>query len=83
MNAQQWESFLWGCTRLNFFFLLLTFVVLLLSEQVYTIHRYFYAGSLAEFQNTLYLTMGIYKLLWIFFNVIPYWVLRQTNKSNT
>jgi len=56
---------------------------LLLSEQVYTINRYFYAGSLAEFQNTLYLTMGIYKLLWIFFNVIPYWVLRQTNKSNT
>jgi len=33
------------------------------------------------FKRDLYLVMGVYKLLWIFFNAIPYWVLRSMEKA--
>ena len=78
MNFVQLKRFLGYCTLINFFFLLLTFMVLLFSEKVYAIHHYFYAGSLEEFQKMLYLTMAAYKLLWIFFNVIPYIAMHKT-----
>jgi len=25
--------------------------------------------------------MGVYKMLWIFFNAIPYWVVRSMDKA--
>lgn len=77
MKLNQLKRFFGYCTTINFFFLLLTFVILLLSKQVYAIHHYFYAGSLEEFQRMLYLTLAAYKLLWIFFNVIPYIALHK------
>jgi hypothetical protein len=81
MTNSQLKAFLWLCTKINFFFLLFTFVVLLLAEPVYHIHQYFYSGSLEEFQQTLYYRMGIYKLFWFFFNLVPYLALRMLEKK--
>ena len=81
MTTSQLKGFLWLCTKINFFFLLFTFVVLLLAEPVYHIHQYFYSGSLEEFQQTLYYMMGIYKLFWFFFNLVPYLALRMLEKK--
>ena len=81
MTTTQLKAFLWQCTKINFFFLLFTFVVLLLSEPVYQIHQYFYSGSLEEFKKNLYYMMGIYKLFWLFFNVVPYVALRMLEKK--
>ena len=43
--------------------------------------RSFYGGSLVEFKQDLYLIIGIYKMIWFFFNVIPYWVVRGMEKD--
>lgn len=82
MKHKQLQVFFWQCTRLNFFALLLTFSILLLSEPVYKIHQHFYAGSLEDFQKMLYITLAAYKLLWLFFNVVPYLALRLTKKTD-
>ncbi len=82
MTAAELKTFLWHCTKLNFFFLLLNFVVLLFAEQVYGIHQYFYSGSLEAFENNLYIGMGMYKLFWIFFNLVPYLALRLLEKQD-
>lgn len=81
MTITQLKGFLWKCTKINFFFLVFTFVVLMLAEPVYNIHQYFYSGSLEEFEKTLYYMMGIYKLFWLFFNVVPYVALRMLEKK--
>lgn len=81
MNLTQLKEFLWQCTKLNFFFLLLFSIVMLLSEQVYMIHERFYGGTLVEFKKDLYLIIGLYKMIWIFFNLIPYWVTRSMEKA--
>ena len=81
MNLTQLKEFLWQCTKLNFFFLLLFSIVMLLSEQVYMIHERFYGGTLVEFKRDLYLIIGLYKMIWIFFNLIPYWVIRNMEKA--
>lgn len=81
MNLSQLKEFLWQCTKLNFFFLLLFSIVMLLSEQVYMIHERFYGGTLVEFKKDLYLIIGLYKMIWIFFNLIPYWVTRNMEKA--
>ena len=65
----------------QFFFLLLFSIVMLLSEQVYMIHERFYGGTLVEFKKDLYLIIGLYKMIWIFFNLIPYWVTRNMEKA--
>ena len=81
MNLSQLKEFLWQCTKLNFFFLLLFSIVMLLSEQVYMIHERFYGGTLVEFKRDLYQIIGLYKMIWIFFNLIPYWVIRNMEKA--
>ena len=81
MNISQLKAFLWECTKLNFFFLLLFSIVMLLADQVYMIHEHFYGGTLIEFKKDLYMIIGLYKMIWIFFNVIPYWVVRGMNKE--
>ena len=82
MTLNQLKSFLWQCTKLNFFFLLFVFIVLLFSDQVYLIHQYFYGGTSIDFKKDLYLIMGLYKLMWVFFNLIPYYVVRTIEKQN-
>lgn len=76
MNISQLNVFLWECTKLNFFFLLFFSIAMLFTEQVYMIHEHFYGGTLVEFKKDLYMIVGLYKMIWIFFNVIPYWVVR-------
>lgn len=82
MTTPQLKAFLGQCTKINFCFLLLNFVVLLFAAQVFSLHQYFYSGTLQEFKQTLYMGMGIYKLFWIFFNVVPYIALRLMAKED-
>lgn len=82
MARSELKTFLWYCTKLNFFMILIVFVVLLLSDQVYNIHKYFYGGTLEDFKKDLYLIIGFYKIIWLFFNVIPYGVLWHMEKKS-
>lgn len=77
MEITQLEEFLLKCTLINMAILVFMFLILFFSEVVYSIHKHFYAGSLEEFEHLLYVMMGAYKLIWLFFNAIPYLVLRQ------
>jgi len=82
MNPSQLKAFLWQCTKLNFFILLLfSLVLLFFTDQVFALHEHFYGGTLVAFKRDLYLIMGVFKLLWIFFNAIPYWALRSMEKA--
>ena len=81
MTLAQLKAFLWQCTKLNFFVLLLfSLVLLFFADQVFALHQHFYGGTLVAFKRDLYLVMGVYKMLWIFFNGIPYWVVRNIEK---
>ena len=82
MNPSQLKAFLWQCTKLNFYILLLfSLVLLFFTDQVFALHEHFYGGTLVAFKRDLYLIMGVFKLLWIFFNAIPYWALRRMEKA--
>ena len=82
MTLAQLKAFFWQCTKLNFFVLLLfSLILLFFTDQVFALHEHFYGGTLVAFKRDLYLVMGVYKLLWIFFNAIPYWVLRSMEKA--
>jgi len=82
MNLSQLKAFLWQCTKLNFFILLLfSLILLFFTDQVFALHQHFYGGTLMAFKRDLYLIMGVYKLLWIFFNAIPYWAIRNIEKA--
>ena len=82
MTLAQLKAFLWQCTKLNFFILLLfSLVLLFFTDQVFALHEHFYGRTLVAFKRDLYLIMGVFKLLWIFFNAIPYWALRSMEKA--
>ena len=82
MSLSQLQAFLWQCTKLNFFILLVfSLVLLLFTEEVFALHQQFYGGTLVAFKRDLYLIMGLYNMLWIFFNAIPYWVVRSMEKD--
>ena len=74
MKLSQLKAFL-GCTKFNFFFIAFFGRYATLGSSLYD-SRPFYGGSLVEFKQDLYLIIGIYKMIWFFFNVIPYWVVR-------
>ena len=82
MTTPQLKAFLWQCTKINFFILMLfSLVLLFFTDQVFALHQHFYGGTLMGFKRDLYLIMGVYKLLWIFFNAIPYWTVRNMEKA--
>ena len=82
MNLEQLKTFLWQCTKYNFFFLLIYFVLSLFLKEIFYIHAHFYGGTFIEFKKDIYFIMGIHKLMWLFFNVIPYYVVRTMLKKD-
>ncbi len=56
--------------------------LLFFSDEVYQIHSLWFQGSKVEFAVYIYYILGIYKLVWIFFNVVPYIALRLLDKKD-
>ncbi len=85
MGVNKIKNFLWKCVVINFIILIFMFPILLFSDEVYKIHSQWFQwfqGSKGEFATYIYYILGFYKLIWIFFNVVPYLALRMLDKKD-
>ena len=63
--------FMW-CTILNFGFLMFSFLFLTFAgDLVYRMHSKWFSMSRETFNVLLYSFLGMYKIVWLVFNVVP------------
>jgi len=72
MDTQVLTAFFMWCTILNAGLLMLTFLMTVIGDFVYTMHSKFFAMPRETFNVVLYSFLGIYKLLVFVFNVVPW-----------
>lgn len=80
--TSRFKAILWKCLVINFFMLILMFIGVILSDEIYKIHSQWFTGSKEEFSNFLYYSMAIYKTAWIFCNVVPYFAIFWVDKKS-
>jgi len=74
MDIQILTRFFMWCTILNFGFLMLSFLLLAVGRNVvYKMHSKWFPMPRETFHVVLYSFLGIYKIVWFVFNVVP-WV---------
>jgi len=77
MTLEVFTSFLAWCTLINLVFLLIWFFFLTAgSGWMRRMHRKWFALSDEGFAVVHYKMLAYFKLLWVFFNLTPYLVLR-------
>ncbi len=69
------DFFMWCSIFNGAIFVLWTMVILYAPDWVYSIHSKWFKLSRESFDTVIYAMMGLYKLTWIFFNLIPFVVL--------
>ena len=76
MDIQTVTTFMMWCTILNFIFLCFSFLICVFAaDLIYRIHSRWFPIQRETFNTLLYSFLGVFKLLFFFFNVIPYVVL--------
>jgi hypothetical protein len=76
MDIAAWRAFFMWCTILNGGLLMLSFVIGAFGgEWVYRIHSRFYPISREAFNIAMYSLMGLFKILVLVFNLIPFLAL--------
>ena len=79
MDINTARKFFFWCTIINFAMLMFTFVMLILfADSVYPIHSRMFDISKEAFDIIIYCFIGLYKILWIFFNLVPWLALKIT-----
>lgn len=81
MNVSGLKKFLWKCTAINFFILLAMSPLIFMTDVIYEIHGHWFLGSKEELSVFLYQWISYFKILWIFFNVVPYSALYLMDKE--
>jgi len=67
--------FMW-CTILNAGLLSLSFLIFVFAgDWVYRMHSRWFPMPRETFNGVIYLVLGLFKILFLFFNVVPYGVL--------
>lgn len=78
MTLQQLTSFLAWCTAINgSLFIVWAITCLAAPNWIYTIHRRWYPVSREAHNVAMYTFLGGFKILFIFFNLVPYLALRM------
>ena len=73
MNIQVLTDFLMWSTIINFGMLMLSFLLCVFAgDMAYRIHSKWFPMPRATFNAMLYGFVGFYKLIFFFFNLIPY-----------
>ena len=80
-TSEKLKTFLWKCLVINFFILILLSLTVFLANELYAIHSQWFLASKEEFVIYIYYFIALYKILWIFFNVVPYFALRMIDKK--
>ena len=74
MDIQTLTSFFMWCTIINFGVLILSFVMMItIADLAYRIHSKWFPMPRQTFTVAIYSFLGIYKIAWFVFNVVP-WV---------
>lgn len=76
MDINRVFQFFQWCTIVNGVLLLFTtFVVMLMPNRIYRLHSRCFSLSRDSFNVIVYAYLGLFKLFFIFFNLMPYLVL--------
>jgi len=76
MNIQTLTSFFLWCTIINgAMYTFLVVMVLSIPDFVFGIHSRWFSLSRGSFNVAIYAFMGLYKLFFIVFNLVPYLAL--------
>lgn len=81
MDVQLITKFFMWCTILNFAILMLVFVLYVFGrDSIYKIHGKLFSISRETFNIIFYSSIGLYKILFFVFNVVP-WVVLEILKN--
>lgn len=73
MNAQMLSDFLMWCTILNAGLLILSSLIMMFAgDFAYGLHRRWFAMPRETFNIAIYSFLGLYKILVIVFNLVPW-----------
>jgi len=73
MTIETLTAFFMWCTIINFVLMCLTFLICLFAaDWAYGIHSKWFPMPRETFNSILYAFLGLYKLLFFIFNLIPY-----------
>ena len=73
MDFQKLKAFFMWCTIINGVLLVLSVIIGIVGlDLVYSVHGKLFQISRESLNATYYLFLGLYKIVWLVFNVIPY-----------
>lgn len=73
MDIQKITRFFMWNTIINFIILVVAVIACILCiDFCYAIHSKFFVMDRATFNLAIYMFLGIFKIIWIVFNLIPY-----------
>jgi len=82
MDIHTLSAFFKWCSIINGVLLILTVLMIMLSPNfVYSMQSHFFAISREAFDETIYELIGLYKILFLVFNLVPYVALRIITKD--
>ncbi|HCF94555.1 MAG TPA: hypothetical protein DEW46_05800 [Verrucomicrobia bacterium] len=77
MDIQMLTRFFMWCTIMNFAFLMLSFLLLgIAGDFIYKLHSKWFSMQREKFNMLIYSFLGLYKILWLVLNVVPWVALR-------
>ncbi|MDP6788503.1 MAG: hypothetical protein QF830_06700 [Rhodospirillales bacterium] len=76
MDIQQLKAFFLWCTVMNGALLILSILIfILVPDFVYTAHNAMFAMPRETFNVVIYAFLGLYKIVFLVFNAVPYGAL--------
>jgi len=82
MDHANLRAFLGWCTIINGVLLALSILgIAVIPEMATTVHSRLFQLSQAAVSETLYFLLGMYKLLWLSLNLVPYAAMRIISKE--
>lgn len=76
MNVETIRTFFFWCTVLNGSILIMSALICVFAgELIYRFHRRWFPMSREQFSMAIYLWVGLYKIVFITFNLIPWLAL--------
>ena len=76
MDITHLQAFFMWCTIINAALLIFTFLIFAcVGDLAYRMHSKMFAMPRETFNVTIYAAVGMYKSIWIVFNLVPYLAL--------
>ena len=84
VNYRKLKAFFLWCTIINGCLLALSTIVFILApEAIFQIHSKLLPVSQETYNNAIYLFLGLFKIIWLTFTLVPYVALRVIGDDHT